>query len=103
MRAVWIGGELFLLRLVTIAVPGGVVENRVQGAWLNAAEVKSRLLAEVADLLPLGDGGAGDRQRPPDRAGGAGSAGTGRVSAAPADQRAAGAGGGRRWHRSGRR
>jgi len=53
MRAVWIGGELFLLRLVTIAVPGGVVENRVQGAWLNAAEVKSQLLAEVADLLPL--------------------------------------------------
>jgi len=53
MRAVWIGGELFLLRLVTIAVPGGVVENRVQGAWLNAAEVKSRLLAEVADLLPM--------------------------------------------------
>lgn len=53
MRAVWIGGELFLLRLVTIAVPGGVVENRVQGAWLNAEEVKSQLLAEVADLLPL--------------------------------------------------
>jgi len=52
MRAVWIGGELFLLRLVSIAAPGGVVENRVQGAWLNAAEVKARLLAEVADLLP---------------------------------------------------
>lgn len=53
MRAVWIGGELFLLRLVTMAVPGGAVENRVQGVWLDAAEVKSQLLAEVADLLPL--------------------------------------------------
>jgi len=49
MRAVWIAGELFLLR--QIAGP----DWRVQGVWLDSALLRQRLLAEVADLLPAAD------------------------------------------------
>ncbi|WP_193210482.1 sensor histidine kinase [Luteolibacter marinus] len=53
MRAVWIGGELFLLRQLSVSTPllpsSGV---RVQGAWLDAETVRLRLLDEITDLLP---------------------------------------------------
>jgi len=54
MRAVWVGGDLFLLRQITARV-GGNLEKRVQGAWLDHAALKQRLLAEVKDLLPTSD------------------------------------------------
>jgi len=59
MRAVWIGGELFLLRQLTSVLPegqqkdGSTVEKGIQGVWLDATELRKRLLAEVVeDLLP---------------------------------------------------
>jgi len=57
MRAVWIGGELFLLRQLTMVLPaeqqdGPSVKKGIQGVWLDSVQVKERLLAEVADLLP---------------------------------------------------
>jgi signal transduction histidine kinase len=56
MRAVWIGGELFLLRQVRHTLPGLAFETRiVQGAWLDAAVLRTRLLDEVRDLLPSGN------------------------------------------------
>jgi signal transduction histidine kinase len=56
MRAVWIGGELFLLRQVRHTLPGLPFQSRVvQGAWLDAAVVRARLLDEVRDLLPTGN------------------------------------------------
>ena len=58
MRAVWVGGELFLLRQViwnlvavgTNAVTGTL--SSVQGVWLDARVLKEQLLHEVVDLLP---------------------------------------------------
>jgi signal transduction histidine kinase len=56
MRAVWIGGELFLLRQVRQTLPGLPYETRlIQGAWLDAAVLRARLLDEVRDLLPSGN------------------------------------------------
>jgi signal transduction histidine kinase len=56
MRAVWIGGELFLLRQVRHTLPGLSFETRiVQGAWLDSAVLRARLLDEVRDLLPSGN------------------------------------------------
>jgi signal transduction histidine kinase len=56
MRAVWIGGELFLLRQVRQTLPGLAFQTRiVQGAWLDAAVLRARLLDEVRDLLPTGN------------------------------------------------
>ncbi len=63
MRAVWIGKELFLLRLVKLGPVGAgvypsipsstpAVRTAIQGVWLDAAAVKRELLAEVSDLLP---------------------------------------------------
>ncbi len=64
MRAVWIGGELFLLRQVRyrgeppvqISGPQGgfpaPLITIVQGVWLDSTLLRQRLLAEVADLLP---------------------------------------------------
>lgn len=46
MRAVWIAGELFLLRQT------GGPNWRVQGVWLDSARLRERLRAEVTDLLP---------------------------------------------------
>ena len=54
MRAVWVGSELFLLRKLSTVV-SKVVEKRVQGVWLDHSVLKSRLLAEVTDLLPHAD------------------------------------------------
>lgn len=54
MRAIWIGGELFLLRQFAESVAGGT-EKGVQGVWLDHTLVKQRLLSEVRDLLPNGD------------------------------------------------
>ncbi len=54
MRAVWIGGELFLLRQLTASV-SGKVEKGIQGVWLDPQGLKTRLLAEVRDLLPASD------------------------------------------------
>ncbi len=54
MRAVWIGGELFLLRQLTASV-SGQVEKGIQGVWLDPQGLKTRLLAEVRDLLPASD------------------------------------------------
>ncbi|MEO7099746.1 MAG: HAMP domain-containing sensor histidine kinase [Luteolibacter sp.] len=51
MRSIWVGGNLFLLRQLTAAIPGSV-EKRVQGVWLDHEALKQRLLAEVKDLLP---------------------------------------------------
>lgn len=51
MRSIWLGGNLFLLRQLTAAIPGSV-EKRVQGVWLDHDALKQRLLAEVKDLLP---------------------------------------------------
>ena len=54
MRVVWIGGELFLLRQLTMALEEGLPaeEKGIQGVWLDVSQVKERLLAEAADLLP---------------------------------------------------
>ncbi len=54
MRAVWVGGDLFLLRQIT-AMVGGNQEKRVQGAWLDPDALRQRLLAEVKDLLPTSE------------------------------------------------
>lgn len=54
MRAIWIGGDLFLLRQFSAAV-SGTVERGVQGVWLDHEILKQRLLAEVKDLLPQAD------------------------------------------------
>ncbi|HEX7261315.1 MAG TPA: histidine kinase dimerization/phospho-acceptor domain-containing protein, partial [Luteolibacter sp.] len=51
MRAVWIGGDLFLLRQFTRPQGG----KGVQGVWLDHEVLKQRLLAEVKDLLPAAD------------------------------------------------
>jgi len=56
MRAVWIGGELFLLRQViwktaTVRNPPGR-KSSVQGVWLDSRALRKILLGEVADLLP---------------------------------------------------
>jgi signal transduction histidine kinase len=48
MRAVWIGGNLFLLRQFSLTQG----EKGVQGVWLDHEVLKQRLLAEVKDLLP---------------------------------------------------
>ncbi len=54
MRAVWVGGDLFLLRQLT-AMVSDVAEKRVQGVWLDQELLKQRLLAEVKDLLPASE------------------------------------------------
>ena len=54
MRAIWIGGDLFLLRQFSVAL-AGTVEKGVQGVWLDHEILKQRLLAEVKDLLPQAD------------------------------------------------
>ena len=54
MRAVWIGGDLFLLRQFSTAL-SGTLENGVQGVWLDHEILKQRLLSEVKDLLPRAD------------------------------------------------
>ena len=63
MRAVWISGDLFLLRKIKWNVyhfkadgnellkPAGQ-EVSIQGAWMKLPELRSLLLREVADLLP---------------------------------------------------
>jgi len=54
MRAIWIGGELFLLRQF-ISVLDDEKEKGVQGVWINHEVLKGRLLAEIKDLLPMAD------------------------------------------------
>ncbi|MES2921514.1 MAG: HAMP domain-containing sensor histidine kinase [Verrucomicrobiota bacterium] len=51
LRAVWVGGDLFLLRQLTMSLAGRL-EKGVQGVWLDQDSLKQRLLAEVKDLLP---------------------------------------------------
>jgi len=58
MHAVWVGGELFLLRQVIWSrtparngLPKGT-SSSVQGVWLDARVLREQLLREVADLLP---------------------------------------------------
>lgn len=52
MRAIRIGGELFLLRQFSSTLTGAI-EKGVQGVWLDEELLKGRLLAEVGDLLPI--------------------------------------------------
>jgi signal transduction histidine kinase len=53
MRAVWLGGELFLLRQVFQSLADGrKLAIAVQGVWLDSQTFRQQLLAEVADLLP---------------------------------------------------
>jgi signal transduction histidine kinase len=66
MRATWLGGELFLLRKVTthlnasnMANPAQQLRNSglwsatvLQGVWFDSAVLTTKLLQEVADLLP---------------------------------------------------
>ena len=56
MHAVWIGKELFLLRLVKSVPPGETasraIQTTIQGVWLDSAALERQLLAEVSDLLP---------------------------------------------------
>jgi signal transduction histidine kinase len=53
MRAVWLGGELFLLRQVfQTPADGRTLAIAVQGVWLDSLKLRQQLLAEVADLLP---------------------------------------------------
>lgn len=54
MRAIWIGGELFLLRQVSWLDAGTPVKG-VQGVWLDQAQLRARLLGDVKDLLPKAD------------------------------------------------
>ncbi len=54
LRAVWVGGELFLLRQLVAAIPG-TMERRVQGVWLDREILKDRLLSEIRDLLPAAE------------------------------------------------
>ncbi len=49
-RPVWVGDRLILARRV-----GGNGETVVQGCWLDWPQLKTRLLAEAADLLPEAD------------------------------------------------
>ncbi|MCI0334248.1 MAG: HAMP domain-containing histidine kinase [Planctomycetes bacterium] len=49
-RPVWIGDRLILARRV-----GGNGQTVVQGCWLDWPQLKTRLLAEAADLLPDAD------------------------------------------------
>ncbi len=49
-RPVWVGDRLLLARRVS-----GKHETFLQGSWLDWAHLKSRLLAEAADLLPKAD------------------------------------------------
>ena len=58
MHAVWVGGELFLLRQVIWSLysarnnmPQGT-GSFVQGVWLDSRVLREQLLREVADLLP---------------------------------------------------
>lgn len=52
MRAVWLGGELFLLRRISLSEGGTPPTTSVQGVWLDAKVLGDRLLREAADLLP---------------------------------------------------
>jgi signal transduction histidine kinase len=52
MRAIWIGGELFLLRQFSTALSDATGKG-VQGVWLDQEVLKQRLLDEVKDLLPI--------------------------------------------------
>ncbi len=63
-RPVWIGDRLILARRV-----GGNGETVVQGCWLDWPQLKKRLLAEAADLLPGADlvRGHGDAADDPSR------------------------------------
>ncbi len=54
MRAIWIGGELFLLRQFSIS-SSSIAQKGVQGVWLDHEMIKQRLLAGVRDLLPNAD------------------------------------------------
>jgi len=48
MHAVWLGGELLLLRQIT----GESTSDRLQGVWIDWRELATRLLSEIPDLLP---------------------------------------------------
>jgi signal transduction histidine kinase len=55
MRAVWLGGELFLLRQISQSVTDGrKLAIAVQGVWLDSIKLREALLGGIADLLPDG-------------------------------------------------
>ncbi|MES2474445.1 MAG: HAMP domain-containing sensor histidine kinase [Verrucomicrobiota bacterium] len=51
MRGVWIAGELFLLRHVSIGTSANPTRI-IQGVWLDSAKTRQHLLATISDLLP---------------------------------------------------
>lgn len=59
-QAVWLGGELFVMRKITPRTVAGDTNTagwlppvpHTQGVWLDAAALTAMLLREVADLLP---------------------------------------------------
>jgi signal transduction histidine kinase len=52
LRAVWSGDELFLLRRANLLdADGRVIEQRLQGCWMDVAALRSGLLGSVADLF----------------------------------------------------
>lgn len=53
MRAVWIGGELYLLRRVEFSGPA--LTGMIQGVWLDSSKVRELLIAEISDLLDGAD------------------------------------------------
>jgi signal transduction histidine kinase len=70
MRGVWLGDELLVLRQVTLAPAGAGAgdadhgrQTLLQGAWLNAQDLREQLLREIADLLPQARLAAADAGR----------------------------------------
>ena len=51
LRAISVGGDLFLLRQLTVSVAGRL-EKSIQGVWMDQEKLKHRLLSEIRDLLP---------------------------------------------------
>jgi signal transduction histidine kinase len=51
LRAICVGGDLFLLRQLTVSVSGRL-EKGIQGVWLDQENLKLRLLTKLRDLLP---------------------------------------------------
>ena len=56
VRAVWSGGELFLLRRADLLRSDGqVIEQTLQGCWMDATALRSVLIESVADLFAHAD------------------------------------------------
>ena len=56
LRAMWSGGELFLLRRADLLQSDGqVIEQTLQGCWMDATALRNVLIESVADLFASAD------------------------------------------------